>query len=80
MTEEKEDTRQEESQDKEKRKKKGKSQVPLPFCTTAPDPEHARGYEEEEPCDDGRSGETESTEKQQEETEEKASTHYPHND
>lgn len=28
----------------------------LPYCTTAPDPEHARGYQEDEPCDDGRAG------------------------
>lgn len=79
MTEEKKEKKEEEIQVEEKSKKK-ESQVPLPFCTTAPDPEHARGYEEEEPCDDGRSGETESTEGQQEETEEKGSTHYPHDD
>jgi hypothetical protein len=79
MTEEKKEKKEEEIQVEEKSKKK-ESQVPLPFCTTAPDPEHARGYEEEEPCDDGRSGETESTEGQQEETEEKGSAHYPHDD
>lgn len=28
----------------------------LPYCTTAPDAEHARGYQEEEPCDDARAG------------------------
>ena len=28
----------------------------LPFCTTAPDPEHARAHDEDEPCDDGRAG------------------------
>jgi hypothetical protein len=33
-----------------------KSKEPLPFCRTAPDPEHLRGAEEEEPCDDYRSG------------------------
>jgi hypothetical protein len=27
--------------------------VPLPFCTTAPNPEMARNYEADEPCDDG---------------------------
>jgi rubrerythrin len=31
----------------------------LPHCTTAPDPEHARGYQEEEPCDDARAGRVE---------------------
>ncbi len=28
-------------------------QEPLPFCTTAPNPEMARNYEADEPCDDG---------------------------
>ena len=68
-----------EKQNEDKKKKKKKEQVPLPFCTTAPAAEHTRGYEEEEPCDDGRSGKIESTEEQQEATEEKGSTHYPHN-
>jgi len=27
---------------------------PLPPCTTAPHPEMARNYDEDEPCDDGR--------------------------
>jgi hypothetical protein len=26
---------------------------PLPFCTSAPDPEMARNYDADEPCDDG---------------------------
>jgi hypothetical protein len=78
MEDEKEQKAREQADDK--KKKKQKSQVPLPFCTTAPDPEHARGYEEEEPCDDARSGETGSTEEQSEETEEKGSTHYPRDD
>ena len=65
--------------EKDKKKKKRKQEVPLPFCTTAPAAEHTRGYEEEEPCDDGRSGKIESTEEQQEATEEKGATHYPHN-
>ena len=69
-----------EKQNEDKKKKKKKEQVPLPFCTTAPAAEHTRGYEEEEPCDDGRSGKIESTEEQQEATEEKGATHYPHND
>jgi len=28
----------------------------LPFCTSAPSPEHARGDSDDEPCDDSRSG------------------------
>jgi len=31
----------------------GKTMEPLPFCTTAPHPEMARNYDEDEPCDDG---------------------------
>ena len=57
--------------EKDRKKKKRKQDVPLPFCTTAPDPEHARGYEEEEPCDDARAGEIESTDEQEEATIEK---------
>jgi hypothetical protein len=30
-----------------------KEMEPLPFCTKAPDPEMARNYEEDEPCNDG---------------------------
>jgi len=30
-----------------------KEMEPLPFCTTAPNPEMARNYDEDEPCDDG---------------------------
>lgn len=39
-----------------KKDKKKKSQEPLPFCRTAPSAEHARGKQEEEPCDDYRKG------------------------
>ena len=39
-----------------KTKKEKKADETLPFCTTAPSPEHARGAEEEEPCDDSRTG------------------------
>ena len=28
---------------------------PLPFCRVMPDPEQARNYEDDEPCDDGTS-------------------------
>ena len=31
----------------------------LPFCTTAASAEQARGEEEDEPCDDGRTGDVE---------------------
>jgi len=34
----------------------------LPFCTTAPSPEHHRGSDLEEPCDDAREGEYEKEE------------------
>ena len=54
-----------EKNSKSRKKKKKENEEPLPFCTTAPDPEHERGYETEEPCDDGRSGDLESSEKQQ---------------
>jgi hypothetical protein len=43
-------------------KKKDKTQTPeepLPFCTTAPSAEQARGADGDEPCDDGRKGESE---------------------
>ena len=36
-----------------KKKKKEK----IPYCTTAPSSEHARGDNEDEPCDDFRTGE-----------------------
>jgi rubrerythrin len=31
----------------------------LDFCTTAPDPEHQRAYQEDEACDDSRAGDYE---------------------
>ena len=37
-----------------KKEKKKKADAPLPFCTTAPSAEHARGPDEDEPCDDSR--------------------------
>jgi len=43
----------EETADKDKKKKEEK----LPFCTTAPSPEHSRGTDDDEPCDDFTSGE-----------------------
>ncbi len=52
MTEEKETT----SKDETKKGKK-KADKPLPFCTTAPSAEHARGANEDKPCDDSRGAE-----------------------
>jgi len=40
----------------EDKTKKDNAAEPLPFCTSAPDPEHARSRNDDEPCDDGRSG------------------------
>ena len=37
-----------------KKKKKEEQEWPLPYCTTAPSPEHFRGPDEDEPCDDSR--------------------------
>ena len=42
-----------------KRKKKEVQDWSLPFCTIAPDPEHFRGANEDEPCDDARGTEFE---------------------
>jgi len=35
-------------------KTKKKEEFPLPDCTTAPDPEHQRAENEDEPCNDAR--------------------------
>jgi hypothetical protein len=43
----------EESGEKQKKMKKV---ADLPYCTRAPSAEHMRAHEEDEPCDDGRSG------------------------
>lgn len=41
-----------------KENKPAKDEVfPLPHCTTAPDPEHHRAENEDEPCDDARATE-----------------------
>lgn len=45
----------EEPGEKQKSKKK-KNVKDLPYCTRAPSAEHMRAHEEDEPCDDGRSG------------------------
>ena len=51
---EKEKKMEDKSEQKDVKDKKGQ---PLPTCTTASSPEHARADAEDEPCDDGRSGE-----------------------
>ena len=53
-----ENEKPEDLKDLEKDKKK-KDEKGLPYCTTAPSAEHARASDEDEPCDDGRSGDVE---------------------
>ena len=50
-----EEDRKESGEKKETKKKV----ADLPYCTTAPSAEHMRANEEDEPCDDGRSGNVE---------------------
>ena len=50
-----EETVPEKIQENNNRKKK-KVEKDLPFCITAPDAEHARAHDDDEPCDDSRSG------------------------
>lgn len=52
---EEEQKKAEDSEGTEKEKKK-KAEEKLPYCTTAPSAEHARGNNDNEPCDDGRTG------------------------
>jgi hypothetical protein len=52
-----EEKKVEEVEEQEKQKKK-KFDEKLPYCTTAPSAEHARTFDNDEPCDDGRSGDT----------------------
>jgi hypothetical protein len=40
-------------------KKQKKVEEGIPFCTTAPSAEHARGDEADEPCDDSTTGDYE---------------------
>jgi len=47
----------EDGNEKPKANEKIKIDDKLPPCTTAPSAEHARASHEDEPCDDGRSGE-----------------------
>jgi len=43
--------------EEKKEKEKNVPEALLP-CATAPDAEHARAHDENEPCDDGRTGVT----------------------
>ena len=43
--------------DETEKGKKKKTEEDLPYCTTAPSAEHYRADDEDEPCDDGRTGE-----------------------
>jgi hypothetical protein len=52
--EKKEKEELEESEEEKKKKVKEK----LPQCTTAPSAEHSRAHDDDEPCDDGRTGDT----------------------
>jgi hypothetical protein len=47
---------EEKQETEEKAKKKKEEAESMPFCTIAPSAEHARAEEDDEPCDDSRSG------------------------
>jgi hypothetical protein len=47
---------EQEKKEKEEQPKKKEEAESMPFCTTAPSAEHARAEEDDEPCDDSRSG------------------------
>jgi hypothetical protein len=42
---------------KKKKDKSEKTKEKLMVCTKAPSAEHARSHDDDEPCDDGRTGE-----------------------
>jgi len=44
--------------EEQKKGKKKKADEKLPYCTTAPSAEQARTSDDDEPCDDGREGDT----------------------
>ena len=50
--------KQMETHEEKNKETKKKVEEELPPCTTAPDAEHARAHDEDEPCDDGRAGGT----------------------
>jgi hypothetical protein len=47
---------QKKKETEEQAEKKQEETESMPFCTTAPSPEHARAEDDDEPCDDSRSG------------------------
>ena len=47
---------EQEKEDVEEQPKNKEKDASLPFCTTAPSAEHARAEDEDEPCDDSRTG------------------------
>ena len=51
-----EEKNKEELEEQDKAKKKKKVEENLPYCTTATSAEHARAWDDDEPCDDGRGG------------------------
>lgn len=52
-------TEEKEKKQESGKKKKEDQEWPLPYCTTAPAPEHSRAGNEDEPCDDARATEFE---------------------
>jgi hypothetical protein len=63
------DTKEEKEKERQQTKNKEKEgDIPRPVCRTAADPEHLRGEDEDEPCDDARGVEfeTEQEEKKEE--------------
>jgi hypothetical protein len=43
-----------EKSEEQELKKDREGEAGLPYCTSAPSAEHARAYDEDEPCDDSR--------------------------
>ena len=52
-------TEEKEKKQESGKKKKEDQEWPLPYCTTAPAPEHFRADDSDEPCDDARATEFE---------------------
>ena len=43
---------------RDEHEKDRKPEEEIPFCTTAPSAEHSRAYDDDEPCDDNRAGDS----------------------
>lgn len=43
---------------KDEQEKDRKPEEKNPYCTTSPSAEHARAYDDDEPCDDSRAGDS----------------------